>query len=379
MLRKNMQEDKWIICSECKAKLKQQNLSYHMKHVHNKKINDKEIKTLEPLNKKRQVNKTRKILSKKTISIIIILFIVTVALISLYFLSNLEDSNGQNDNKSYFVSIEGKGNYSSIQDAIDSASDNDTIFVSNGIYFENIIITKPIKIIGEDKNTTVINGNGSSDIIYISADYVKISGFTITNGSRSTEGIKITSNYNTISYCNISSNKNYGIYLDANPTTANNTIKFNTFNNNNVGINTHNAKLNNISSNTFTSNALYAIYLTTSSNDNLILNNKFIDNDYAIRVKGSGFNTIIKNQIKNNEYGLFFCCGAKNNIAYNNVFINNTNWNADDALGNTWDNGIIGNYWDDYIGKDENSDGIGDTPYLVYGDNGDNFPLMEPI
>jgi len=104
-----------------------------------------------------------------------------------------------------------------------------------------------------------------------------------------------------------------------------------------------------------------------------------MENNYAIRIKSSLINKVINNQIMNNQYGLYFCCGSENNIAYNNVFINNINWNANDALGNKWDNGKVGNYWDDYTGNDQNGDGIGDTPYLVGGDKGDNFPLMEPI
>jgi len=42
-----------------------------------------------------------------------------------------------------------------------------------------------------------------------------------------------------------------------------------------------------------------------------------------------------------------------------------------------WDNGSIGNYWDDYQGVDANHDGIGDTPYLISGSPGsqDNFPI----
>jgi nitrous oxidase accessory protein len=378
-LNKKKEIDNWINCPECKIKLKQQNLIYHIKHVHNKKIDDIKTKPLETSHKKRQENKTLPGISKTTIAIITIIFIVVVASISVYFLFNPKDSNGQNDKKNYFVSIEGKGNYSSIQEAIDFSSDNDTIFVSKGTYFENIIITKPIELIGEDKNTTIINGNGSRAVIYISADYVKISGFTITNGSQESDGIRIRANYNTISYCNISSNKNYGLYLDANPKSTNNIIKFNTFSNNNYGLYTQNAKSNNISSNTFTSNTLYGIFLVTTSDDNLISDNKFTDNNYAIRIKGSTLNTVIKNQIMNNNYGLYFCCGASNNIAYNNVFINNTYWNADDALGNTWDNGIVGNYWDDYTGIDANGDGLGDTPYLVGGNKGDNYPLMQQI
>ena len=45
---------------------------------------------------------------------------------------------------------------------------------------------------------------------------------------------------------------------------------------------------------------------------------------------------------------------------------------------NDWDNGIIGNYWDDYIGKDSDDNEIGDSPY--YGISGiiggqDNCPI----
>ena len=61
------------------------------------------------------------------------------------------------------------------------------------------------------------------------------------------------------------------------------------------------------------------------------------------------------------------------------MLINNTNWNARDDPINIWDNGIVGNYWDDYTGLDEDGDGIGDTPYLINSEIGDRFPLMNPI
>ena len=280
--------------------------------------------------------------------------------------------------------IDGK----SIQEVIDSTSENDTIYVSKGTYFENIKITKPITLIGEDKNTTIINGNGSGIVINISADYVKISGFTITNGGslsglNADAGIKIASNFNIISDCNISLNKYYGIYLFANPNTPNaiynNTIKFNTFYNNKYGIYTSYTKTSNISSNTYTNNTDYGIYLNSRSNDNLISDNKLTDNNYGIRIKGSEKNTVMKNLIMNNKYGLYFCCGAKNNIAYYNVFINNTDYNAKDDPINIWYNGTVGNYWDDYNGTDADGDGIGDTPYIISTSKEDRFPLIKPI
>jgi hypothetical protein len=46
---------------------------------------------------------------------------------------------------------------------------------------------------------------------------------------------------------------------------------------------------------------------------------------------------------------------------------------------NQWDNGTIGNYWDDYNGSDLDDDGIGDTPYIIPGPGGnqDNFPIWD--
>ena len=47
------------------------------------------------------------------------------------------------------------------------------------------------------------------------------------------------------------------------------------------------------------------------------------------------------------------------------------------GTGNLWDNGAVGNYWDDYSGIDGNGDNIGDTPY-VFSNNQDDYPLMVP-
>jgi parallel beta-helix repeat protein len=370
----------WVICPECQTKLKQERLPAHMKRVHNKTMDDVQIKPLDT-SPKTQGNKTSRFLSKRTIGVLAILIVVVLAAISIYVLFY-----AQNNQTTHFVSIDGKGNFVSIQEAISAASDNDTLLVSNGTYFENIKITKSIKLIGEDKNTTIITGNGSGDVIYVLADNVTIHGFTIRNGGAKLlgdvgAGIELKSNHSTISNCNISSNKNYGLYLAGNigGNIRDTTIRFNTFFNNAYGIyTTNNVKTNTISSNTFTYNTEYGMFLTSQSDDNLVSNNIFTENNYAIRIKSSEQNTVIKNLITNNQKGLYFCCGAINNIAYNNIFINNTNWNAQDDVGNAWDNGTVGNYWSNYTGIDANGDGIGDTPYLINGGKEDRFPLMQP-
>jgi CTP synthase (UTP-ammonia lyase) len=49
-------------------------------------------------------------------------------------------------------------NYTSIQEAIDNASDGETIYVYNGTYVENISINKQVNISGESIDGVVVNG-----------------------------------------------------------------------------------------------------------------------------------------------------------------------------------------------------------------------------
>jgi len=71
----------------------------------------------------------------------------------------------------------------SIQDAIDTSNPGDTIKVAAGTYNEKIIITKSIEIIGENKDTTIINGGNkaSGNCVHIFADNIEVTGFTLTN------------------------------------------------------------------------------------------------------------------------------------------------------------------------------------------------------
>ena len=80
-----------------------------------------------------------------------------------------------------YVGGSGAGNYTTIQSAIDAASSGDTVYVYNGIYYENVVVDKTINLTGEDRNTTIIDGGGSGDVVYVNADDVNVQGFKILN------------------------------------------------------------------------------------------------------------------------------------------------------------------------------------------------------
>jgi nitrous oxidase accessory protein len=84
----------------------------------------------------------------------------------------------------WYVDDDGSADFTKIQDAVDEASQGDTVFVYNGTYNENIEITKDnLTLIGEDRDgVIVIQHDNKEYFIIISADNIAFSGFSIQNG-----------------------------------------------------------------------------------------------------------------------------------------------------------------------------------------------------
>jgi parallel beta-helix repeat protein len=98
-----------------------------------------------------------------------------------------------------YVGGSGPGNYTSIQDAIDNASNGDIIFVfdESAPYYESLMINTSITLLGEEKMTTILNGSGQNkEVVTITTDHVTISSFTIINDGD--EGILVSGNYTQI-------------------------------------------------------------------------------------------------------------------------------------------------------------------------------------
>ncbi|MCK5030887.1 MAG: hypothetical protein KAR64_05430, partial [Thermoplasmatales archaeon] len=135
---------------------------------------------------------------------IVMVFVLFISIFSVFL--PVEVCIGE-EGKTFIVQTDGDGNFTCIQDAIDAATLGDTIYVRLGVYYENLVVNKTISLVGEDKNTTIINGNNSGYYtILIQDSGVNISGFTIQN---STVGVYVAVNKsinNTIIRNNIITN-----------------------------------------------------------------------------------------------------------------------------------------------------------------------------
>jgi len=88
------------------------------------------------------------------------------------------------DSTGIIVDDDGEADFDIIQEAIDNATSGDMIFVRAGIYFEHVIVNKSVSLVGEERDSTIVDGNGTDSVISITANYVRIKGFTVKRGGR---------------------------------------------------------------------------------------------------------------------------------------------------------------------------------------------------
>ena len=238
-------------------------------------------------------------------------------------------------------------------------------------------------------------------------------------------GIDLSNSHNNEIESNICNDNYYGINILA--SRYNNIVGNNCSDNNRVGIRIYYDDINPSHSNTLKGNTclrnLYGIYIFATYNNKIVENN-CMENSYGIYMgsgwhwawdgtsryneirlnnctsnynglhfTGSNYNIITLNNVLNNShYGVYLLSCENNTFYFNNLIKNNISvfsdtslnfWNSSEKTYYFYDDNLFlnytGNYWDDYLGEDNNDDGIGDKQYNITLLEKDNFPLMIPF
>jgi parallel beta-helix repeat protein len=199
----------------------------------------------------------------------------------------------------FYVGGSEPGNYTTIQSAIDAASSGDIVFIydDSSPYLENIIVNKSIAIIGEKKNTTILDGRGKNFVIYINTEYATIKDLTIQNTSKEfvncDSGIKIQYSYNILIFnCKIT-NTLAGITISD---SQNNEVSYCDISDNNLGVVLLNSSYNHVAEN-YISNNTGSYLLNLPNSGSLIAGMVFAQ---------SSKNTLKNNIFSNNLVGIVF-------------------------------------------------------------------------
>lgn len=236
------------------------------------------------------------------------------------------------------VDDEGDGDFTSIQDAIDAATDGDIIEVYSGTYYEHVIIGKELEVLGidaelgsgSDTGKPVVDGSGVGDVVAI----LKEAG-----------GLHENAEFSGFIVQNSGSSNNRGVYVYWMSVFI---IRDNDVLDNSIGIFVERSDRGQITRNTVTNNKWGIIF--ESADHNTINENVIEDNyEYGMKLDKSPYNAVnlnvFRNHLTTDSVGLSCVGGAKRNDIRQNDFINNHKHAYFANTFNTWND----NYWDNRI------------------------------
>ena len=267
--------------------------------------------------------------------------------------------------------------YSSIQDVVDNATDGSTVYVSSGYYSENLVINKSINLVGENRETAIIDGMSNGTVVYVGSDNVSISDFKLQHSGCAClgyYGVDIGSSRRNINIINnnifsdptgILVKKGQDIVIAQNNITFSGEYPIVVEESVNVQISENNVADN-----------LNQIDVLNSTRVSVVNNEMTNNGNGGIALTNSNNNTLSGNIIASNSLsGLYLFQSDYNVIVRNSLQLNGRNVYVRNST-DYWDDGFEGNYWSNYTGIDADNDGVGDTPFVLDANNVDHHPLM---
>jgi parallel beta-helix repeat protein len=294
--------------------------------------------------------------------------------------------------------------FAKIQDAINIGSSGNTIYVHDGVYYENLVVNKALTI--QAASYPIIDGGAIGDCISISSNNVVISGFEIRNGYNGIIGETDGSTFsNNIIHDNLNIPGYAGVGILLWGDNDNNIITANTiYSNDRQGIfigysDTSKISTGNIISyNTIYNNGLYryangpdasayGIQLWCADNNIIEYNEVYGHDDWfpyggtfdfaqGIYLCASFDNVVKTNNLHGNNYGVGAWSAGRTPVGSNQIHYNNMAGNTGFGV-RTFDTVTIDtrfNWWGDTSGPTHpsNSGGIGDK----ISDNVDYSPWL---
>ncbi len=238
-----------------------------------------------------------------------------------------------------------------IQFAINNATADDSIYVYNGSYNENVDVNKSLTLEGEGADVVNVTAASPADHVFnVIANNVTISGFNVSGAT----GENMTGIYVTADNCNISNNiaanNDYGIFLHS---SSYNILSDNIADSNReIGIVLFESSNNNLTSNIANSNNDSGIFLLESSNNNTLTSNTAdLNSEFGIVVVESFSNTVCANNASLNAHGIALLSSSDNALINNIADLNSIHGiilqsSSNNTLTN---NTLSGNNWDIWI------------------------------
>jgi parallel beta-helix repeat protein len=276
---------------------------------------------------------------------------------------------------------------STIQEAITGSSDGDTIKInrrsgeSQSVYYERLVIDKQLTLVGESRQTVIIDGGGLGTVVRIQAHNVEIRNVTIRNAGQKYSGIRANGySYLTIANNTLETNKKGIVLLNSYYNTIVHNLLFdnsaegislsesvgNNVSENSVSDSTYGIKLSSTNATFVVGNAAsdtaYGIYLEYSSNDTvdsnimlrnrvdgifphachdvIVSNNEISESAYGVQLYNSDTITVLGNNATDNSYGVYLAYSGPSNTIENNT-ISTNDWGV--ALYSSSGNTLKGN------------------------------------
>lgn len=209
--------------------------------------------------------------------------------------------------------------YKTIQEAVNNAFPGDSVIVSEGIYKENIVVTKPLVLRSvKGSDATIVQAAVSKAPVFkiLNTDGVAITGFTATGSAAAGISIRNSTNVNVADNKTVKNESGILIYSSRGSVLKNNIVSENEL----YGVYLEASSENTVEKNTVESNNDKGIYLNSSNNNSIMGNSVKLNLWNGIILWLSDNNTVKDNNVFRNRYGIVIA------ESKNNLLINNSNW-----------------------------------------------------